>query len=48
MQTMERETGFYEGIKFALEVVERALIKNPDIPILAFQTAKKILMQEDK
>ena len=48
MQTMERETGFHEGIQFALEVVERALVKNPDIPMLAFQTAKKILIQEDK
>jgi hypothetical protein len=44
MQAMERETGFHEGVKFAIEVIERALVKNPDVPFLAFETAKKALL----
>ena len=43
MQTMERETGFHEGVKFACEVIERALVQNPDIPMIAFKAAKEAI-----
>ncbi len=42
---MERETGFHEGVKFAIEVIERALVKNTDMPMLAFKTAKEALLK---
>jgi len=44
---MERETGFHEGIKFAIEVIERALVKNTDMPLLAFKVAKETLMRQE-
>ena len=44
----ERETGFHEGVRFACEVIENALLKNPDMPFLAFKTAKDCMLKQDR
>ena len=45
MQDMEREAGFHEGVRFACEVIERALIKNSDMPLLAFKIARDAMLE---
>lgn len=32
----EREKGFHEGVRFACDVIEKTLRKNPGIPLEAF------------
>ncbi len=49
MQTMERETGFHEGVRFAIEVMERQLLNFPDSPFMVLDIVKKtLLLAEDK
>lgn len=42
----EREWGFQEGVKFALEVMEIVLNQNSIQPYTAFQAAKQTLMRK--
>lgn len=45
-QKEAREVGFHEGVMFAIEVIGSALVKNTDIPMLAFQAAKEVLLKK--
>lgn len=42
-----REIGFHDGIEFAVAVIENALVKNPDIPFIAFGICKKTLLKKE-
>lgn len=42
-----REKGFHEGKQFAIDVITKAIVDNPDMPMLALDAARKALAAYD-